>query len=108
MELMTLNDGSLLHIQKKEISGKSTALRISPFGKILEEIVFTGIISCAVESSEGIILGFTTGSIAMCSVIDGSAETKWGIGLEDDSPLSLYDWDGTMLVFLQNGRAARF
>ncbi|HOS30192.1 MAG TPA: hypothetical protein PLR39_05235 [Treponemataceae bacterium] len=108
MELMTLNDGSLLHIQKKEISGKSTALRISPFGKILEEIVFTGIISCAAESSEGIILGFTTGTIAMCSVIDGSAETKWSIGLEDDSPLSLYDWDGTMLVFLQNGRAARF
>jgi hypothetical protein len=108
MELMTLNDGSLLHIQKKEISGKSTALRISPFGQILEEIVFTGVINCASQCSEGILLGFTSGTLALCSVINGSAETKWSISLEDTYPLSIYDWNGTILVFLNNGRAARF
>lgn len=108
MELLTLNDGSLLHIQKKEISGKSTALRVSPFGQILEEIVFTGIISCAAESRDGIILGFTSGTIAMCSVLNGSADTKWSISLEETYPVSLHDWNGTVLSVLQNGKAARF
>ncbi len=107
MNLAVMNDGSILHIQKKEIDGKSTALRISPFGEIIEEIIFTGKISCIAQSNDGILLGFTSGIIALCTVIQNTAQTKWTSTVENSEVVYLYDWDGTVAAFFKNGLAVR-
>lgn len=77
--LLQLDDGSILHIQQKTISEHSTAIRISPFGEILEEIIFTGKIVQAKEIDCGILLIFTDGSFGCCSTSDLKAITKWTI-----------------------------
>lgn len=75
--LHQLNDGSILCIQKKQINNCSTALRISIYGEIIEEITFTGIISSITESENGIILGFTNNVIANCIVDFDTTDTYW-------------------------------
>ncbi|MBR5866434.1 MAG: hypothetical protein IKZ04_00840, partial [Spirochaetaceae bacterium] len=77
--LLQLEDGSILHIQEKTIEGRSTAIRISPFGEVLEELVFTGIISQAKEIDCGVLLLFTDGSFGCCSTSELKAITKWTI-----------------------------
>lgn len=108
ISLLTMNDGSLLHIQKKEIDGKSTALRISPFGKIIEEITFTGTITAAYETEKGILLGFNSGTIALCSVISDTAETNWTLEAQNTHIKHLYSWDNLFIAFFNDGRAAAF
>lgn len=77
--LLQLEDGSILHIQNKTIAGCSTALRISPFGTILEEITFTGKVSYATDSPNGVILFFTDGSLGCCSAGKDEAFSRWVI-----------------------------
>lgn len=73
------SDGSLLVILKKEIDGCSTALRISPYGKILEEITFTGKITVAANSDNGILIGFSNGEVGYISLVENKAKTIWSI-----------------------------
>ena len=61
--LMELEDGSILHIQKKTLQGCSTALRYSPFGVILEELTFSGKVTSAITTKYGVILVFTDCSL---------------------------------------------
>jgi len=75
--LLQLQDGSILHIQQKTINGCSTALRISPFGDILEEITFTGKIIEAEESENGIILLFSDGAAGCCSSMNNISRSTW-------------------------------
>ncbi len=75
--LLQLEDGSILHIQSKTIGGCSTALRVSPFGKILEEITFTGKIANAKQTDFGVLIIFTDGSIGCCSSTEDGAVSKW-------------------------------
>lgn len=77
--LYELEDGSILHIQKKTIQGCSTGLRISPFGTILEEITFTGNITAAAGTNNGVILAFRDGSTGCCSSTANMSETKWSL-----------------------------
>lgn len=79
LPLLTLPDGSLFFVQEKVIDKGSTAIRLSPYGELLEEIRFTGIINTITQSEQGIMLGFTDGIIGCCSVKDGSAFTVWTI-----------------------------
>lgn len=101
--LMTLNDGSLLYIQKKELNGKSTALRISPFGIILEEIIFVDRIVSGKEGPDGIFLALENGSLALCQVVDGVSDTSWSIKLENKAILDLFPWDKNILVQCKDG-----
>jgi hypothetical protein len=77
--LLTLPDGSLFFVQEKVVDKGSTVVRISPYGELLEEIRFTGIINAITQSDQGIILGFTDGVIGCCSIKDGNASTLWTI-----------------------------
>lgn len=78
-----LNDGSFIIFLEKTHDGKTCALRISPFGGILEEIVFQGKVVNSFYSENGIILVFSGGETGMCSIkTDGGKESgliysKW-------------------------------
>ena len=73
------SDGSLLVILKKEINGCSTAVRISPYGKILEEITFTGKVTCAKNSDNGILVGFSNGEVGYINLVENKAKTSWSV-----------------------------
>lgn len=75
--LMELEDGSILHIQKKTLQGCSTALRYSPFGLILEEITFSGKVTSAIATRFGAILVFADGGIGCISSRSNSARDRW-------------------------------
>ena len=83
LEPKLLNDGSIILFLEKTYDGKTCALRISPFGNVLEEIVFQGKVVNAFTCDSGIILVFSSGEIGMASIkADSSKETgliysKW-------------------------------
>ena len=83
LEPKLLNDGSIILFLEKTHDGKTCALRISPFGNVLEEIVFQGKLVNAFTCDSGIILVFSSGEIGMASIkADSSKETgliysKW-------------------------------
>lgn len=78
-----LNDGSLIVFLEKTHEGKTCAVRVSPFGNILEEIVFQGKVINAFSSGPGIILVFSTGQIGMCSI--GAPSENTGVSVNADS-----------------------
>lgn len=72
LEPQILNDGSIILFLEKTLNGKTCALRISPFGNLLEEIVFQGIVVNSFSSEQGIILVFSSGEIGMCAIENSS------------------------------------
>lgn len=102
------SDGSLLVILKKEIDGCSTALRISPYGKILEEITFTGKVTCSTNSENGILVGFSNGEVGYINLVEGKAKTSWSISpqsFENSSgvyPLKLFSYKNSFYVCFSN------
>ena len=62
MSLNELPNGSLILMLKELDSGKTKALRISPFGEIEEEITFAGEVTRALTTPQGILLVFTDGT----------------------------------------------
>jgi len=81
--LMQMNDGSLIALCLAEESGKTTAIRISPFGEMLETITFSGKILSATAFSSGLLLYFSDGSAGMCFIKENKASTKWTIPHSD-------------------------
>ena len=75
--LMELEDGSILHIQKKTLQGCSTALRYSPFGIILEEITFSGRITSAIATKYGALLLFADGAVGCVSSTKNETYDHW-------------------------------
>lgn len=63
--IQELNDGSLIVFLKELSDGKTRALRITPFGKALEDITFAGEIISACTSKDGIFLTFSDGSAGL-------------------------------------------
>src|SRR5574344_956062 len=78
-----LNDGSLLVFLSKTENGRSVASRVSPFGVVMENIIFTGKVKQAVSCKEGTLLTFTDGSAGFCSVKDGSLDSRWVLSSSD-------------------------
>ncbi|MCQ2241460.1 PQQ-binding-like beta-propeller repeat protein [Treponema sp.] len=74
-----LSDGSIVVFQAKTQNGKSIGSRISPYGKILEEIVFAGEVTSAVSMKDGIVLSFTDGSAGLMAVENKNTVSKWTI-----------------------------
>lgn len=74
-----LGDGSFIVFHDKKKDGKSVGLRISPFGRIIEEIVFSGEVTDAVEMNTGIVLAFANGSAGLLSLKDDSTVSSWTI-----------------------------
>lgn len=79
LPLTELEDGSVLCLLNTIVDGCSTAVRVSPFGEILEEITFTSVVAGVKQSKFGTILIFTDGSLGICSSTDNMAVTRWSI-----------------------------
>ena len=73
-------DGSILCVEKKLSDGKTRAVRVSPFGDVLEEITFASRIAYVRSCAAGIILSFDDGSMGLCTVKDGAALSLWALG----------------------------
>lgn len=72
------NDGSLLLFLDAKTDGKTAALRYSPFGELLERIVFAGPVSGAAQTEDGVLLAFDDGSLGLCAVDEkNEASSKW-------------------------------
>ena len=65
-----LNDASLLVFMAETVGAKTKALRICPYGAVIEEIVFQGTVLNSFSTEDGVILAFSDGKIGMCSVND--------------------------------------
>lgn len=77
IDFQTLQDGSIVVFLEKLKEGKTQALRISPFGEILEEITFAGEITNSKTCSEGILLNFSDGNAGLFSILNGRATNRW-------------------------------
>lgn len=75
--LLILNDGTLLAISDQLKDGKSTSIRVSPFGEVLESITFSGKIIAADSSPQGVLLSQEDETIGLCRIEKGSAVSKW-------------------------------
>ncbi|MBR5096010.1 MAG: hypothetical protein IK094_02755, partial [Treponema sp.] len=72
------NDGSLLLFLEALAGGKSSALRYSPFGELLERIVFAGKVVGAASVGQGALLAFDDGSLGLCAVGENKeAQSVW-------------------------------
>lgn len=81
--LMQLNDGTILAVLANTENGKSSGLRISPFGTVLETICFAGIVSDALTVPDGVLLSFAAGGFGLCSVNKNATDTKWAVPSND-------------------------
>lgn len=100
-----LNDGTILALLEKTENGKSSGIRFSPFGEILETINFTGLIQSSYSCPDGVLLTFTDGGAGMCSVIDGKTVTKWSIPYKDRAFSNTNPSFGSSFLTLSNHRA---
>lgn len=72
--LTEMNDGSILYIQQEKKGEADTGKRISPYGEVLEDIVFKGELSVLSSAENTLIIGLKTGTAGFISVRE--AETK--------------------------------
>lgn len=81
--MQELNDGTILCFLTETVQGKSKAIRFTPFGQILENITFSGLIVSAKTCPEGILLAFAGSGMGLCSIKEKNVFTKWVIASED-------------------------
>lgn len=82
-QLYEMNDGSFLVFLETSKSEKSKAIRINPFGEIIENINFSYEIISAKSCDSGLLLSMKTGEIAFCAVSGENTVTKWWIPYKD-------------------------
>lgn len=100
LPMQSLNDGSVLVFLEKISAGKTCAVRISPFGTILEEIVFQGIVTESFGTDYGTVLVFKNGGIGMCAVNE-SADRKNNNDSADFLPV-FSKWADSTIRFTEN------
>lgn len=82
-----LPDGSFVVFLEQLENNKTKGLRISPFGEILEEIIFSGVVLKAESCNEGVLLNFEDGSAGLFSLNkENNAENKWVLQTEQLKP----------------------
>ena len=98
--LVTLNDGTILAVLLNSENGKSSGIRISPFGTVLETIRFAGIVSGAMTCDYGVLLAFSSGGFGLCAVNEKEklTETKWAVPSNDYAFQSASPSKGTEFV----------
>ncbi len=76
-----LNDGSVVIFAETMENGKTVGTRISPFGEMLERIVFADQIRGAFSVPDGALLSFADGTLGLCAVdkASRSVSSKWVI-----------------------------
>ncbi len=100
MSPQELPDGSLI-LFVSELAGKTRGLRISPFGEILEEILFAGEITNSFTCDDGVLLTFTDGSSGLFTVNNGLSQNKWTVQKKSSAPYFSVSQDGTDYLFLE-------
>lgn len=98
--LVTLNDGTVLAVLLNSENGKSSGIRISPFGTVLETIRFAGIVSGAMSCDYGVLLAFSSGGFGLCAVNEKEklTGTKWAVPSNDYAFQSASPSKGTEFV----------
>lgn len=98
--LVTLNDGTILAVLLNSENGKSSGIRISPFGTVLETISFAGIVSGAMPCDYGVLLAFSSGGFGLCAVNEKEklTGTKWAVPSNDYAFQSASPSKGTEFV----------
>jgi hypothetical protein len=82
--LQELPDGSLVAFLSQPVNQKTAAIRISPFGEILERITFAGTVASAASCSQGILLTFSGGGAGLCTLKDGrEVDTAWALSADN-------------------------
>lgn len=76
-EPVELPDGSLVYFLSEPYEGKTKGIRVSPFGEMMEEIIFAGIVSSSVSCDQGILISFTNGLSGLFSLENNKAKNKW-------------------------------
>ena len=71
-----LPDGSIIIFQEDK-GGKTTGLRISPFGEQLENIIFAGSIVKTWTCKEGVLLAFSDGTSGLFSIENNLSVNRW-------------------------------
>lgn len=77
LPIQELPDGSFVIFLSELVQGKTKGLRISPFGEIMEEIIFSGEVVSTVSTPEGILLSFNNGLAGLFSLQNNKAKNKW-------------------------------
>ncbi len=77
MDIQELPDGNLIVFLEQLDGGKTKALRITPFGEIVEEITFAGEVTNALTTPKGILLVFTDGTAGLFDLVDNKSTHKW-------------------------------
>ena len=76
-QVQQLPDGSLVVFLQQLDKGKTKAVRITPFGEIVEEITFAGQVTNALTTPEGILLVFTDGTSGLFNLKNNKSEHQW-------------------------------
>ena len=102
-----LEDGSILVFLKALKNNQSVAAHYSAFGKWLEDITFSGIVSSVESCENGVLISLKNGSIGLVtSLPDGTAASKWvnGSGNSGGAFKICYSkTSGNTAFFFQNG-----
>ena len=77
MTVQEVADGSLIVFLQKLQDGKTQALRITPFGEIVEQITFAGQVVNALTVPQGVLLVFTDGTSGLFELKENKSEHKW-------------------------------
>ena len=90
LPLQSLDDGTFVTILENPVNGQSAGLRFNPFGDVLETITFASLISDAITTENGILLGFYEGGFGLVSTEGakngtGKTVTKWAVPSEDSA-----------------------
>ena len=86
--IQELKDGSIIVFLKELVESKTKGLRISPFGELLEEIIFSGEVYSTTTCPEGVLISFTNGLSGLFSLVDDKAKNKWVVNKKNTSPLN--------------------
>ena len=84
--IQELPDGSIVIFLADE-KNQTKGLRISPFGLVLEEILFSGSVTTANTCEDGILLTFTDGAAGLFSIQDGFSQNKWVLSKKNTNAL---------------------
>lgn len=77
MPTCLLNDGSVVIFMADTKDGKTTGKRFSQFGEEMEDLIFSSVVQTAVSCEQGILVALQNGSIGLCNVVNGLADSPW-------------------------------
>jgi len=105
--IQELPDGSIVVLLTKPDNGRTAALRISPFGEVMEKFAFTGIVASCVSSPQGgILVTLKSGGAGLCALDDkNKTTTKWALSRTENG-LPLPANDGGFFIPYSTTRAA--